>query len=83
MKLELDINDEIIKDEGFTEFDIKMFIGVALLNGGVASTGKTAEIIGIPYRKFYENIGNYDNIRIEKTFEDILQDCENARNYKW
>ena len=82
MKLELDINDEILKDEGFTEFDIKMILGVALLNGGVTSTGKTAEIIGIPYRKFYENMGNYDNIRIEKTLEDIFQDCENARNYK-
>jgi len=81
MKLELNINDEILKDGGFNEFDIKMLLGVALLNGGVTSTGKTAQIIGVSYRKFYENMGKYDGIKIEKTFEDVLKDCENARNY--
>ena len=58
-----------------------MFIGAALLNGGVTSMGKTAEIIGIPYRKFYENVGKYEEIRVEKTIEDILEDCKNARKF--
>ena len=81
MKLELDINDSILQRKNLTEFDVKMFVGVALLNGGVTSTGKTAEIIGIPYREFYENMGEYEGIRAERTLEDVLQDYENTRNY--
>jgi len=58
-----------------------MILGVALLNGDVTSTGKTAEILGIPYRTFYENIGKYEDIKIGPTFEDIIRDCKIARNF--
>jgi predicted HTH domain antitoxin len=81
MKIELELNDEALREDGFTEFDVRMFIGVALVNGGVISIGKTAEIVKIPYRRFYESMGNYEGIKIEKTYEDLLEDCENARNF--
>jgi predicted HTH domain antitoxin len=81
MKFVLDINDSILQRKNLTEFDVKMILGVALLNGGVTSTGKTAEILGMSYRRFYENMGEYDGIKFERTLEDVLKDCENARNY--
>jgi predicted HTH domain antitoxin len=79
MKLELEINDVILHDSNFTEFDVKMILGAALLRAGVTSTGKTAQIIGIDYRTFYEEVGKYEEMNVEMTIEDIRRDCNNAK----
>jgi predicted HTH domain antitoxin len=78
MKLELDLNDEMLSHGGFNEFDVKMIVGVALLNAGVTSTGKTAEILGLGYVEFYENIGKYEDLKFEMTIDDLRRDFENA-----
>jgi len=78
MKFELDINDCILQRKNLTEFDVKMILGVALLNGGVTSTGKTAEILNLGYRDFYENIGKYTDLNVELSIDDLKRDLESA-----
>lgn len=78
MKLELDINDSILQHKKLTEFDVKMIIGVALHNK-VTSTGKTAEILGMDYRDFYENMGEYGGVQFDMDINDFLKELENAR----
>ena len=78
MKLELDINDSILQRKNLTEFDVKMVIGVALLKSGVTSTGKTAEILDLGYRDFYENIGKYIDLNIELDINDLRRDLKSA-----
>jgi len=76
MKLELDIHDDILKDDGLTEFDLKMIIGTALYNNNVTSTGKTAEILGISRRTFLDEMGKYGGILFDMDIDDFIKECE-------
>ena len=79
MKLELNINDEILKDEGLTEFDIRMIVGCALLNK-VTSIGKTAEIVGVERVTFQTKMGNYGGF-FELDVNELIKECEYAENF--
>lgn len=79
MKLELNINDNILQQKNFTEFDIKMIIGAALYNNNVTSTGKASEILGINRRTFLEEMGKYGAILINMDINELKRDIENAK----
>ena len=78
MKLELEINDSILKHKNLTEFDVKMILGVALHNK-ITSMGKTAEILGMDYIDFYENMGEYGGVMFDMDVNDFIKELENAR----
>ena len=59
MKLELDINDSILKRKNLTEFDVKMILGVALHNNNIITSGGIAQTLGISRRTFIEEMGKY------------------------
>ena len=77
MKVELNINDEILKYGKFSEMDIKMMLGVSLYNNNVTSTGKTAEILGIDRVTFLEEMGKYGGLLFDDEIENILKRSKN------
>ena len=74
MKIELDIHDDILKLKKLTEYDIKMYIAVALYNNGIASTGKIAEILGLDRQDIIENMGKYGGVFINGNIEDYIKE---------
>jgi len=77
MQIVLDVPD----DAGLSEFDLKVMLGVALYNSGIASSGRAADMLGIERRDFIENMGKFGGNILEIPLNQAKQDAENARRF--
>ena len=81
MKIELEIHDDILTLKNLTEYDIKMYIAVALYNNKIISTGKLAQILSLDRYEIIENMGKYGGNFIDGKIEDYIVEYENAKNH--
>ena len=73
--LELDIPDNL----KFSEYDLKMHLGVKLYEDGLIGTGSAAHIIGMERADFIRKMGKYGGNIFQTTPEEFEQDFLNAR----
>jgi hypothetical protein len=74
MKIEIEIPDIF----NYSEFDIRMYIGVSFYEKNVLGSDECAQAVGIPYTEFIRNMGQYgksifDISELRKEFLDALE----------
>lgn len=61
------------------EVELRMMIACKLYQDGTVSIGKAAELAGVTYRYFVENMGKFGaSLWQNYTEEDLLNDLKNA-----
>ncbi|MCL2069746.1 MAG: UPF0175 family protein [Treponema sp.] len=68
-------------DLGFSEFDLKMHIGVSLYEKGLMSSGFAAEILGIDRADFILNMGKYGKSIFDISDEELKKDMDIAKQF--
>lgn len=61
------------------ELEVRMVVACKLYQNGELSIGKAAQLAGVSYRYFVENMGRYGaSLWQNYTEEDLLNDIKNA-----
>jgi len=82
MKIELDLPDFFIKNKGYSEYDIKMFIANKLYEIGVIGLNAGGEIAGISRLEFMDEMGKYGRGVLDISKEDLEKELNNARKHR-
>jgi len=78
MKIELDIDDVLIKKKRYSEYDVKMYIANKLYEIGVIGLNAGGEIAGISRLEFMDEMGKYGIGVLDISKEELQRQIKNA-----
>ena len=81
MEITIKIDDEFLKERGFSEKDIKLIIGANLYNNHVGGTSYIARILGLERDELKYGMGKYGGIFFNVSVEEFKEEMENARKF--
>jgi len=81
--LQLDVPDDVLEELAMSPSDldqeVRLMIAARLYESGRASTGRAAELMGVPRTLLLSRLGSFGVCLTEMTEEELRGDLEHAR----